>query len=235
LNSEKRNEDIIINTNRASIYFFLSGIYAKELTEEQISELKTSGDLLLAFSKTAGESEDAKQIKAGLELMKKYFEFVKDGSKRDVRLDLAEDYAGLFLGVRGTIPHPSESAYQGGRKIMTRPYREVQKIYEEAGLSANKSFTEPEDHVATELSFMGFLANKTSEALKEKNVQSENRLLQSQKDFQERHLMKWIPKMCSDVLRIGRTDFYKGVAMITNGFLSMDRMLVEDLLSSSQN
>ncbi len=24
------------------------------------------------------------------------------------------------------------------------------KIYEEAGLSANKSFTEPEDHVATE-------------------------------------------------------------------------------------
>lgn len=230
---DSKEQDSIINTNRASIYFFLSGIYAKELTSDQISELKTRGDVLLNFSKAGGNSEDAKQIRSGLELMKKYFESVASGSEKDVRLDLAEDYAGLFLGVRGKIPHPSESAYQGGRKIMTRPYREVRKIYEEAGLSANKAFTEPDDHVATELSFMGFLAKKTSDAILEGNAESTKKLLQNQKNFQERHLMKWVPKMCNDVLEIGRTDFYKGVAMVTRGFLAMDHSIVKDLSASS--
>ena len=142
---------------------------------------------------------------------------------------MAEDYAGLFLGVRGKIPHPSESAYQGGRKIMARPYREVQKIYEEAGLSANKTFTEPEDHVATELSFMAFLAGKASESIKKGDDDSLKRLLKSQREFQEKHLMSWLPRMCSDVLEIGRTDFYKGAAMVTMGFLDMDRSILEDL------
>jgi len=233
MDSESQDK-IIINANRASIYFFLSGIYAKELTSEQISELrkKESLQLLTSFSEASGEGEDAKRIKSGLELLREYFESVAKGPLNDVRLDLAEDYAGLFLGVRGKIPHPSESAYQGGRKIMTRPYREVKEIYEKAGLAANKSFTEPEDHVATELSFMAFLAKKTSDAIKSDNLESIKWLLQSQKDFQKRHLMKWLPRMCEDVLEIARTDFYKGVAMITSGFLSMDHSIVEDLLSS---
>ena len=46
-----------------------------------------------------------------------------------------------------------------------------------------------------------------------------------QKDFQEKHLMRWLPRLCNDVLEIGRTDFYKGVAMVTDGFLAMDRKL----------
>ena len=118
-----------------------------------------------------------------------------------MRLDLAEDYAGLFLGVRGKIPHPSESAYQGGRKIMTRPYRQVLKIYEEAGLSANKSFTEPEDHVATELSFMAFLARKTSESIKKGDNDSVRRLVQISKGVSGKALDELAPE---DVQRCSR-------------------------------
>ena len=223
-------DEVIINSNRASIYNFLSGIYARELTSEQVSELRQRRGSLLPGLSALGESEDASRIRTGLDLMRGYFESVVEGSERDVRLDLAEDYAGLFLGVRGKIPHPSESAYQGGKKIMGRPYREVKKIYEEAGLSADKSFTEPEDHVATELSFMAFLARKTSDAIKQGKTESAKWLIQSQKDFLERHIMKWIPRMCDDVLGIGRTEFYKGAAMITKGFLQMDyELIVEDL------
>ena len=72
MDSESKEQDIIINTNRASIYSFLSGIYAKELTSEQISELKTRrGELLPALSLTSGDGEDAKQIRSGLELDQK--------------------------------------------------------------------------------------------------------------------------------------------------------------------
>jgi putative dimethyl sulfoxide reductase chaperone len=230
LDSERKDQDIIINTNRVSIYSFLSGIYAKELTSEQISELRARrGNLLPNLSLGSGDGEDAKQIMSGLELIRKYFESVANGSENDVRLDLAEDYAGLFLGVRGKVPHPSESAYEGGRKIMAHPFREVRKIYEEAGLSANKSFTEPEDHIATELSFMAFLAKKTSESIRNEDDDSLRRLLHSQKEFHEKHLMSWLPRMCSDVLEIGRTDFYKGAALVTRGFLDMDRTILENL------
>ena len=45
---------------------------------------------------------------------------------------------------------PVRISLRGRKKIMARPYRKILKIYEEAGLSADKSFTEPEDHVATE-------------------------------------------------------------------------------------
>ena len=76
---------------------------------------------------------------------------------------------------------------------------------------------------------MTFLAKKTSKALKDGESDSVKRFLQYQKDFQEKHLMKWLPRMCNDVLEIGRTDFYKGVAMITKGFLPMDHLIVEDL------
>ena len=41
--------------------------------------------------------------------------------------------------------------------------------------------------------------------------------------------MSWLPRMCRDVLEIGRTDFYKGAAMVTIGFLEMDRSILEDL------
>ncbi|MGA2874699.1 MAG: molecular chaperone TorD family protein [Nitrososphaerales archaeon] len=230
MDPESKEQEIIINTNRASIYSFLSGIYARELTSEQISELRSRrGNLLPSLSLGSGDGEEATQIMSGLDLIRKYFESVADGSENDVRLDLAEDYAGLFLGVRGKIPHPSESAYQGGRKIMARPYRQVLKIYEDAGLSADKSFTEPEDHVATELSFMAFLAKKTSESIKNRDYDSARRLLGSQEVFLERHLTKWLPTMCNDVLEIGRTDFYKGVAKITMGFLGMDNSILKDL------
>ena len=72
MDSETKEQDIIINTNRASIYSFLSGIYAKELTSEQISELRARrGDLLPNLSLGSGDGEDVKQIRSGLDLIKK--------------------------------------------------------------------------------------------------------------------------------------------------------------------
>ncbi len=76
---------------------------------------------------------------------------------------------------------------------------------------------------------MAFLAKKTSDAIKAGDEGSVKKLLLSQKKFQDKHLMSWLPRMCDDVLEIGRTDFYKGAAMVTRGFLGMDSAILEDL------
>lgn len=229
-----QKQDIAINLNRASIYSFLSRIYLKEMTSEQVSELKSKGEALLPGLPLSSHDEgvDASRMRSGLALIRHYLKSTAPGAVKDVQLDLAEDYAGVLLGVKGRIPHPSESAYLAGGKIMGRPYREVRRLYQTAGLVADPEFTEPEDHVATELSFMAYLAKETSTAIGKGDKDFAAKLLQQQIDFQNMHLLRWVPKLCDDIVEIGRTDFYRGAAKITKGFLAMDCSLVKNLAGS---
>ena len=72
MDSESKEQDVTINSNRAAIYSFLSGVYAKELTSDQISELRTRrDDLLPSFSLASGDGEDAKQISTRSEFGKR--------------------------------------------------------------------------------------------------------------------------------------------------------------------
>jgi TorA maturation chaperone TorD len=149
-----------------------------------------------------------------------------------VRLELAVEYAGLFLGVWGRPAHPSESAYaSGGRLTMQVQRDEVLAMYRAAGVDKAKAFTEPEDHVALELHFMSYMAGEAAKAAASGDVKETLKRLEAQQDFLNKHLGQWIGMLANDVVKQGKVAFYKGVSLIAEGFVEEDSKALADLVS----
>ena len=51
------------------------------------------------------------------------------------------------------------------------------------------------------------------------------------KNFLEDHLAAWAPMMTSDMKRFAQTDFYRGLAYLTDGFLQTDQTFLDDVLA----
>ena len=71
-----------------------------------------------------------------------------------------------------------------------------------------------------ELEFLAQLSRLALEARSAGNAAHFNELLAAQRQFLAEHPMRWAPKWCHLVAKQARTDFYRGVAMITRGALA---------------
>jgi anaerobic sulfite reductase subunit A len=45
------------------------------------------------------------------------------------------------------------------------------------------------------------------------------------------HLISWTPLFLVDMKKFAKTDFYQALALMTSGFLAVDRELLEGLLA----
>ena len=205
-------------------------MYEKELTNDLIKELQSKTSALLGIQ-ALKELGNAK-LNDGLNLLNDY---LKESVKRDVeqvRLELAVEYAGLFLSVWGKPAHPSESAYaSGGKLIMQKERDEVLAMYRAAKVEKVKEFTEPEDHVAVELHFLSHLAGETAKSAADKDMQRTIELIQTQRSFLKQHLGKWMGALAKDVVKEGRAPFYKGISLIAEGFIEEDVKVLDDISS----
>ena len=117
---------------------------------------------------------------------------------------------------------------------MQRVRDDILKEYRKAGIFKVDEFTEPEDHVALELQFMAYQCGKMEEALQKGDDSETGRLLEVQKDFLDKHLSIWIPRLTKDILESGRAGFYRGAAKITEAFIKMDKETVDGLLEGRE-
>jgi len=147
----------------------------------------------------------------------------------DLGISLAADYARLFLSLNKVPAHPSESVYREGM-MMQYSRDEVLKTYWSFGVDKKEEYTETEDHIAVELSFMMYLCGEAVEALKNKDRKEAIKYLQGQQDFLEEHLAKWVPKFVQDILDTAKTPFYRGVAALTRDYVEMDVTVTNELL-----
>ena len=139
----------------------LSRTFEREVTEELLASLR---DKKSSFSQSI-EGLDSRKMSEGLRLVNSDFDNSLKKSSDEICLELAVEYAGLFLGVWGKPPHPSESIYgKTGGSVMQEERDQVLIMYRSVGLDRSNDFREPEDHVAIELQFMSILADKTARA-----------------------------------------------------------------------
>ena len=215
-----------LTQKQQTIYTFLQGIYEKELPGKLLAQMPEKMKPLLAIAETLSSAESKKAVKALIE----FTDSIPSQDLDSLENMLAADYARLFLSINNVPAHPSESTYREG--VMMQYYRdEVLKTYWSFGVSAKKEFTEPEDHIATELSFMAHLCNQALDALNNGNRKEAKKYIQAQKDFLEKHLVKWVPKLIRDIYDTGRTPFYKGVAALTGEFIEMNLSTTKDILN----
>jgi putative dimethyl sulfoxide reductase chaperone len=208
-----------------AVYIFLQGIYEKELTKKFLNDVPKKMKLLLAVNEKFSNTESRKAI----EELVKFTDSISSKNINDVLTALAVDYARLFLSINKVPPHPSESTYREG--VMMQHHRdEVLQTYWSFGVTAKKEFTEPEDHIASELSFMAYLCDKAGEAFNNGNKKEAKKYVQAQKDFLELHLSKWVPALVKDIMDASRSPFYKGIAALTNEFIFTTLSASENIL-----
>lgn len=198
------------NEYRRELYRLLGRIYLLEFEESQIEALKN-----MAFPDIQGDTAAEFNLAEGYALVKQY---LADQSKENAQIaeDLAVDYAQIFLSAgdqSGKSAYPYESVYtDGARQIYGETTTKVEKILGEAGLKLREDmFKVYEDHIGVELEYMANL------------IEQGDKTLDEQKSFLKEHLLNWYGSFTSDVVRYATTDFYKGWAKITNGFLGLEK------------
>lgn len=214
--------------DRTEAYRFLARLYRIEADEDLLGII-TNLEIALEDNDTGSEMTEGAKL---------WWEYLGQ-SKPNMLLDLARDYAKVFCGAcstRGQSAYPFESVYTSEERLLMQDARdEVIEQYRAAGFMAKESWHEPEDHIALELEFMARLSEQTFDALKKGEPDTADALLRWQSEFLEQHLLNWVPAFVEDIARLASTDFYRGLALITSGFLSADFEFLSAALAEEES
>lgn len=218
------NELVFVMSERQGMYRFLARIFHSEVDCELLSEISQ-----MDLSTRSGVQE----IDKGFQMLDAFMRKVNETTL----IDLAAEYARLFLGAGSKqigCAFPFESVYTSPRGLLMQEARDqVVDIYRQSGIQRSSEFHDLEDHIALELEFIAFLSEKTGQAVEEQVENSLETLLQKQQEFLDKHLCNWVPRFCSDVIHCASLDFYKAIASITTGYITLDHSLIADLLATS--
>lgn len=207
---------------RAANYGFLSRLYREEIDMALLEELHA-----MHYRVSSGNED----VDEGYRLIAAYL----CGIWENTPIELAADYMRVFFG-HGYNGHaaayPFESVYTSEKRLLMQGARdEVLALYRAAGLEKQESWKEGEDHIALELEYMQILANRSASALDVGDEDEAVALVRSQQNFLDDHLMGWVPMMTVEMKKFARTDFYRGLAYLTDGLLSNDKELLDNMLS----
>jgi TorA maturation chaperone TorD len=233
IDKQARTEYVTLNKNRAAIYKFLSKVYETEVTTDFLRETSSEKNPL----RQVGDVESIEpRFKEGLEAVRGYLSGLSGRDLEHARLELAAEYASLFLGLAGKPAHPSESAYfSESHSVMGEARDEVLGAYRNAGLDKIGEYKEPEDHIAIELSFMEYLCRRTADSVENDKMNEAKKYLEMQRRFISEHLALWVPMLAKDILESAELEFYKGIAKITDEFIKIDRGTIHELVAGMED
>lgn len=203
--------------SRRDFYYFLSWLYLEGPPEELVRDLIDG-----KFQLERGNRE----MEEGVRLLQRWAEGVED--VREGFLSAQDEFARLFIGPGKPLVSPYQSVYEEGAPYGKATLR-MKEIYAGAGVSRGAGAKEPEDHVGMELAFMALLCNRTS-SLEDRGEVLRN--LHLQREFLNKQMLSWVPRFCEDILKSEGADFYRGVALLTLGFLEEERRIIERLIAS---
>ncbi|MGV8083828.1 MAG: molecular chaperone [Coriobacteriia bacterium] len=130
------------------------------------------------------------------------------------------DYLYLFAGVGRPKASPWESTYfNEGRLTFEKQTLEVRDWYARYGLALRNKNREPDDNIGYELSFVAHLAHLASEAADDGDAKRYEEIIQALKDFLVGHPLRWASVWAGRVVENARSDFYRGLAVLSSGAL----------------
>ncbi len=214
--------------DRAATYALLARLYASEVDAGLLTGLEG-----MAFPQDSGNEG----LDAGARLMNGYLRGAAEDAGRDAATELAVDFCRLFVVRRRSdrdAPYPFESVYTSREHCAMGAARdEVLALYRAAGLEKDEGWKVGEDHVALELEYMATLAGRLAAAVRagkgDEGADGPVELVGLQATFLDRHLLAWTPRLAQAMGRRAQTDFYRGLARFTVGYLEEDRALLRGL------
>lgn len=209
------------NETRAAFCRFLASLYLYELADEQIETF--------ARIEFAG---DGGAIDEGLGIIKEYLRHRHGGTRQE----LAVDYARVFLGAGSydrILAPPYESVFTSEQRMLMQDARDgAVTYYRRGGLDLPADNTTPEDHLGFELQFAAALAGRANEALDAGDGDALEDAMALARSFFVHHQENWLPALCEAVDEFAETDFYRGVARMTRGYVESEAAFFDEVASA---
>lgn len=211
---------------RASLYRMLGSLYFKEMDLDGLERLAQAN---LAGVVDALDNDD---MRAGWQFIARYLEHVDAGT----RLDLKVDFACAILAAGSyeeRMATPYESVFTSESGLLMQEARDdVYRLMCEAGLAVSEELREPEDHLSFECQFMARLADRQAQALESGDLDAARASLATQREMHAHHLLNWVDDYTACLEKVAKTDFYRGVAALTRGFVHEDEPFIADSLAA---
>jgi|APTNR8051073442_1049403.scaffolds.fasta_scaffold10436_4 TorA-specific chaperone len=211
------------SAQRAGLYGWFARLYAQEVSEEMFRSHFTDG----GFAPFAGLAE----LGLGAEVQRLDAAIAALRAEQLPRLELAADFAHLFLLDGKTSALPYASAYEG--KDSASPLYGAAEARMRDFLAAREfalqaDFREPADHLAVPLALMAELAGAAS------SVEDIPTAAATQADFLRTALLDWLPRFVERCQQARpRFGVYPALAALLLGFVRADAAFLEDVGGSA--
>lgn len=221
-------EFISISKERATIYSFLNVSLQEPLSAETLCRWRDD------FT-----SEFIDIITFNNQELKNFFQALRTENISAIEQQEKDAYLATFYLFNnvGKIPAPPwESVYvTKDRSMFGEPVFQLRKMLASFGLQSIEENTQPEDHIAIELEFMCYLIHYTVAALEAGREDDYIRGLYCQIWLHREHFARWIHAFVSDIQSSGTSDFYKGIAILLQSFISEDYEYIKELKEGIEN
>ena len=207
------------STQRAGLYGWFSRLYAQEVTDELFrSHFADGGFAPFAGLAELGLAAEVQRLDDAVAALR---------AEQLPRLELAADFAQLFLLDGTTSALPYASAYAG--KDAASPLYGAAEARMREFLTARKlaiqaDFREPADHLAVPLALMAELAGAASSA------EDIPIAAAAQADFLRTAVLDWLPRFVERCQQARpRFDVYPALAALLLGFVRADMAFLGDV------
>jgi TorA-specific chaperone len=213
--------------DRAAIYAALAELYSRPLTGKWLTWF-TSPDFPV-YLRSFADGADSALLEEGLKELR---EAAEGKNIAELVRELQTEHSFLFiLGARETV-HPYASVYLSEwKRVMGEAWEKARIFMHEAGfgLPEENENKQLEDHLSIECEFMHLLCKAAGKATRRKKKDRFRESLKLQESFLREHLLTWVPKYCTDVVRVSQHQFYRAMAKITMAFLTLEAATLKQI------
>jgi TorA-specific chaperone len=207
------------STQRAGLYGWFSRLYAEEVSDEMFRSHFADG----AFAPFAGLAE----LGLGAEVQGLDAAIAALRAEALPRLELAADFAQLFLLDGKTSALPYASAYEGkdaASPLYGAAEARMREFLAARALAIQADFREPADHLAVPLAVMAELAGKDASA------EDIAMAAAAQASFIRSAVLEWLPHFVARCQQARpRFDVYPALAALLLGFVRADAAFLGDV------
>ncbi len=208
-----------LTARRAEIYQWFASLFTLELTETQISAYqKEAITPLLAFLTESGFETQTAALQEAIT----HWETL--GTLREIQLELAADFAALFLldGKQAALPYASHYLEEDGN-LFGHIETAMQKLLADNQLAVDQQFNEPADHLAIILTVLA----KWNSKPQSQDPAMIHTVATTQIQFIDDALLSWLPQFVTKGESIHvKSRFYPIVMALLLAYVKEDRQFL---------
>lgn len=202
---------------RKNIFILLDIVFRNSIDEDIIKRI----DNIINHIKSCYENSD-----------KNYFQELQDIIRKQEEVSLIMDeYARIFYSVDNSVGiYPYESVYLSPSHLMMQKERDdVVEFFADCKYYVNKDYTEPEDHICIELSFMIEMYAKMIESIQNDDLENFIQYFNYADKFFHNHYIKWVPLLARDLKQKNYHKFYQLIGYILETTVNEEREFFNEM------